>query len=556
MSNSKTYGNRANLQRVLIASACAFLFLPTLIPAQWSTDPNSNLIVGYGLLPEIASDSVGGCYITYEQNLAYPRRLVLNRLDRYGYKPWGTNRRILGEYPEQYSAQLTEDGHGGVIVAYVDRWADSILAWRVRVQRVDSSGNFLWGPTGVRVSLSETDQGSQAIVSDGIGGCIVAWRDTANTLRIQMISPTGTRVWSDSGLYLYNDGGDAPVMTADPSGGVVMSWRYQKLQRINTQGHKVWSDTGITTAGGAGQLAIDNGALVYASGREILGIRNGELLFILTLQQLDTLGMVRWPGSGVVLDTINTNLSISAYLVVKNNGCSTIAWPHNVNGEWDIRVQIVRRDGGTIFSHGGIPVSAVVSRKNLYGVVPSESSTSVVVWSDNRAPGGTFAQRLDTSGLRLWDGRDILVSNPPFSGGGKTTTDGAGGFIVAGFVQSDFSIRAQQVSKNGNLGEVITFVQHRSTETSHEFTLHQNYPNPFNPATNISYVVPTSSWINISLYNILGQRLATVINSYHLPGKYSAHFQADGFPSGVYYYQMSCGIERTLVRTRKLLFIK
>ena len=45
---------------------------------QWSTDPANTLIVGYGLLPELAGDGDGGGYVTYEQNLSYPRRLVLS----------------------------------------------------------------------------------------------------------------------------------------------------------------------------------------------------------------------------------------------------------------------------------------------------------------------------------------------------------------------------------------------------------------------------------------------------------------------------------------------
>ena len=123
----------------------ALLMLTGISYAQWSTDPRNNLIVGYGLNPEIASDSAGGCYITYEQNLSYPRHLILERLNRYGYKPWGGSRRITGLFPEQSDAKIVEDGNHGVIVAYTDfYYSGSSYGIRVRVQRVDSSGNFLW----------------------------------------------------------------------------------------------------------------------------------------------------------------------------------------------------------------------------------------------------------------------------------------------------------------------------------------------------------------------------------------------------------------------------
>ena len=69
------------------------IFIPVIVilfaeslQAQWSTDPNNNLIVGYGLDPNICSDSAGGCYITYDYNsTSYPRWLALERLDKYGY---------------------------------------------------------------------------------------------------------------------------------------------------------------------------------------------------------------------------------------------------------------------------------------------------------------------------------------------------------------------------------------------------------------------------------------------------------------------------------------
>ncbi len=50
-----------------------------------------------------------------------------------------------------------------------------ITAQRVRVQRVDSSGNFLWGTTGVKVTLEEINHGKQQLVTDGSGGCVVVW---------------------------------------------------------------------------------------------------------------------------------------------------------------------------------------------------------------------------------------------------------------------------------------------------------------------------------------------------------------------------------------------
>ncbi|MFN3873102.1 MAG: hypothetical protein ACK4R9_08880, partial [Ignavibacterium sp.] len=173
---------------------------------QWSNDPNNNLIVGYGLDPHIYSDSAVGCYITYDYHTtSYPRWLAVERLDKYGYKPWGIKKRILGESPEQTEAEIIEDGEGGVIVSYIDRY-ENLPYWtqRVRVQRVDSNGNFLWGQTGTRVNLTESNHGAQELVSDGEGGCVIVWQNIDASYWINRINRFGQREWGDSGIAIGN----------------------------------------------------------------------------------------------------------------------------------------------------------------------------------------------------------------------------------------------------------------------------------------------------------------------------------------------------------------
>ena len=118
-----------------------FFFANNVIFPQWSTDPNNNLIVGYGQDPHICSDSAGGCYITYNHETTwYPQKLAVERLDKYGYKLWGTMRQILGELPEQWQAEIIEDSEGGVIVSYFEwyqnlhkeKWTDDEVVKKLK----------------------------------------------------------------------------------------------------------------------------------------------------------------------------------------------------------------------------------------------------------------------------------------------------------------------------------------------------------------------------------------------------------------------------------------
>jgi hypothetical protein len=74
-----------------------------------------------------------------------------------------------------------------------------------------------------------------------------------------------------------------------------------------------------------------------------------------------------------------------------------------------------------------------------------------------------------------------------------------------------------------------------------EFTLKQNYPNPFNPSTTIDFAVPQASHVLVEVYNLLGQRVATLVNETMPAGFYSRRFAADGLTSGLYFYRMTAG---------------
>lgn len=85
------------------------------------------------------------------------------------------------------------------------------------------------------------------------------------------------------------------------------------------------------------------------------------------------------------------------------------------------------------------------------------------------------------------------------------------------------------------------------------YALEQNYPNPFNSTTIIQYGLPSGSLVTIRLYNLLGQEMKTIVNSFHEPGAYSVSVAAGDLPSGVYMYTMET---RSGTLARKLIILK
>ena len=98
----------------------------------------------------------------------------------------------------------------------------------------------------------------------------------------------------------------------------------------------------------------------------------------------------------------------------------------------------------------------------------------------------------------------------------------------------------------------ITSVEGRP-ETPTEFSLAQNYPNPFNPATVIDFAVPAESRVTIEVFNLLGQRVVTLVDEVMSVGYHTTKFDAASIPSGLYLYRMVAGQTSFI---RKMMLVK
>jgi hypothetical protein len=85
------------------------------------------------------------------------------------------------------------------------------------------------------------------------------------------------------------------------------------------------------------------------------------------------------------------------------------------------------------------------------------------------------------------------------------------------------------------------------------FSLEQNYPNPFNPSTLIKYGLPHDAHVELEVYNVLGQRVAILLNEKQSAGYHEAVFQRTALPSGMYFYRLHAG---SFAQTRKMLVLR
>ena len=103
-------------------------------------------------------------------------------------------------------------------------------------------------------------------------------------------------------------------------------------------------------------------------------------------------------------------------------------------------------------------------------------------------------------------------------------------------------------------GDLIK-VKNVSTDVPKSFSLYQNYPNPFNPVTKIKFDIAgqTVGQTFLSVYDITGREIQTLVNEKLNPGTYEVTFDGSNFASGVYFYQLRAG---DFITTKKLVLLK
>jgi hypothetical protein len=103
------------------------------------------------------------------------------------------------------------------------------------------------------------------------------------------------------------------------------------------------------------------------------------------------------------------------------------------------------------------------------------------------------------------------------------------------------------------IADLVTSVETEMKQTPMQYFLSQNFPNPFNPTTSIEFNLPTKSFVSLKVFDILGREVATMVSGQLLAGNHVQQWNANGMPSGVYFYRLQAG---SYTETKKLVLLK
>jgi len=225
-----------------------------------------------------------------------------------------------------------------------------------------------------------------------------------------------------------------------------------------------------------------------------------------------------------------------------------------------------------VSSYSGHLVQKFDTSGNDLGVfVNSNLAGPTNIWFDDNGDllvsdyNGTAIKRFDPNGNYLSDfitgihfseGVDFFPNGNILIGNGATHSvkmfDSAGTYIEDFIPSGSGGLVTPNaiVIRETNISSVY---QDENSLNDKSFILEQNYPNPFNPTTNIRFQIADRGFVTLKIFNVLGNEIETLVSKEFEKGEYVFTFDASGFPSGIYFYQLKAG---SFIQTNKMVYLK
>ncbi len=187
-------------------------------------------------------------------------------------------------------------------------------------------------------------------------------------------------------------------------------------------------------------------------------------------------------------------------------------------------------------------------------------SRYTINWGNNVITYGTIGNNLlvlkyNSNGTILWGKTSSGSSN---ARGDAISTDNQGNILISGNFGGTVSFDTINVVGTGYINSYVAKLSNTATsvnfisEIVKSYSLN-NYPNPFNPETKINFSLPNPDYVTLTVYDIRGKEISTLVNQKMNTGNYSVVFNGSDFSSGIYFYRLHAG---NYLETRKMVLVK
>jgi uncharacterized delta-60 repeat protein len=512
----------------------------------------------------IAVDARKNVYVTgFSDGGASEWDYVTIKYDSLGVERW-TVRYINTGPSYEVADAIAIDEYGNV---YVTGYSGSSTSdYDYATVKYNSMGTEQWvarynGP-------ADRKDDANAIAVDGDGNVYVTGvsqpssSDYGDYLTIKY-SPDGDTLWTRryNGSGGYND--EAVDLALDSEGNVYITGRCYGIDgpdfatvKYSGEGVERW----VRTYDGPGNsqdqgraLALDRDGAVYVTGTSI-----GEETYMdYATIKYDPSGAEQWvirydSGEGstddvkdiTVDDSGNVYITGGSYVSATGMDCTTIKYSQGLP---PVSMSIIPDNPPVVVPRGG--------SFGYTGTVTNNTGEVqfVDIWTMAFVPGiGRYGPLKRFDHVRLnphqSHSRHLSQNVPNYAPVG----DGYSYCVYAGDCPSavidsscfTFEVIAGAATEAGEAGWVLTgsFLEDDDrTDLPCDFALLANYPNPFNATTVISYQLPTADQVRLEVFDLLGQKIATLVDSRQEAGYKRVLWNASGYPSGVYFYKLAAG---------------
>ncbi len=570
--------------KTLLFVLILFMLLPDRVPAQWSDDPAVNTPVctlsdaGYNQNVRACTDGAGGIIIVWgdrrKEKTNTGGDIFAQRLDAAGNALWNANGVMICDTTgEQNAPCIVGDNAGGAYIAWIDARTGQYTG-NVYLQKINAAGQTMWERQGRKITAGANTWFSPAMTTDGTGGVILAYRYGVDPAGIfaQRVSPDGTSLWAAGGVAVSPTGyHNYPVVEADDSSGVYIAWSLTRgdglinsyIQRLTSSGTKRFAAAGVpfrvqAASQGYNRLVNMGQGQVMAAWYDERATNYVRQIYV---QRFHWNGAPQFMAGGKPV-THNLIDAYYVYMVPDSAGGAFVAyWANN-----ELRAIGVKGNGIARWdSSAGTIFCSAARERYVSDMVLVERGRAVVAWYDYRdytyenGNCNVYVQSFDTLGTVHWTANGIPITTAPVDQTAPVVVPTINGGVIAAWKDNrngttslpSCGIYAQRINSHGGLTGINA--EGPTTAIAGRYVLMQNFPNPFNPATTIRYGLPHRSPVSLSLFNTLGQRVATLVQGEEEMGFHEVRFNAAGLSSGVYFYTLTTG---DFTHTRTLVLIR